>query len=191
MRPYLTTAVAVVVLGACARGERDTASDTTSLDSPAAAATPDTRTATAVVRDASGRDLGTLTLTESTGGIAISGSLVGLAPGEHGIHLHMMGRCDAPSFESAGEHWNPTNRQHGTQNPEGPHLGDLPNVTAGPDSTAAVNVSATTGGSLRGTNMLLDSDGAAVVIHAAPDDYRSDPAGGSGSRVACGVVSSP
>ena len=191
MRTCLTTIVGLMSFIACARGERDASLDTTRVDSAAAATAPDPGT-TAVMRDSAGRELGTLTLTESNGGIVVAGRLTGLTPGDHGIHVHMVGRCDAPTFESAGEHWNPTSRQHGSQNPQGPHLGDIPNVTVGADSSAAVNLSMPGGGSMRtGASMIMDTDGAAVVIHSAPDDYRTDPSGGSGARVACGVVGTP
>jgi Cu-Zn family superoxide dismutase len=143
-------------------------------------------TATIAMRDPTGRDLGTLTATEHAQGISFTGTLRGLPPGEHGFHVHTAGQCD-PTFEAAGGHWNPTNAQHGTQNPQGAHLGDMPNITVGQDST--VNVQATTpGGTLRGQNAVLDADGAAVMVHAGPDDYRTDPSGNSGDRIACGVI---
>jgi Cu-Zn family superoxide dismutase len=107
-------------------------------------------------------------------------------PGTHGIHLHMTGTCDAP-FTTAGAHWNPTARQHGLQNAAGPHLGDLPNIEVGADSSANVQVSAT-GGTLRGADGLLDADGAAIIVHATADDNKTDPSGNSGARIACGVV---
>jgi Cu-Zn family superoxide dismutase len=154
-------------------------------DSPPAE--PGVSNVTARMRDAAGKDLGTLTLTEAAGAITIAGRLAGLPPGEHAIHLHEVGRCDPPSFESAGAHWNPTNRQHGEQSPQGPHLGDLPNITVAQDRSVMVQAT-TPGGALRGANPLLDSDGAAVVVHARRDDYRSQPAGDSGDRIACGVV---
>jgi Cu-Zn family superoxide dismutase len=141
---------------------------------------------TVAMRDAQGRDLGSVTLAESAQGITLTGTLRGLAPGEHGIHVHTTGRCEPP-FESAGPHWNPTTRQHGTQNPQGPHFGDMPNLTVGADSSVSVQ-GTTAGGTLRGQNALLDADGAAVVIHAGADDYRTDPSGQSGDRIACGTA---
>jgi Cu-Zn family superoxide dismutase len=138
------------------------------------------------MRDAAGRALGTLSLAESASGITVSGRLTGLPPGTHAIHLHTTGRCEPP-FTSAGGHWNPMNRQHGTENPRGPHLGDLPNVTAAADSAAAVQVTSP-GGTLRGSNSALDADGVAVVVHAGADDYRTDPAGNAGDRIACGML---
>ncbi len=157
-----------------------------SLDSPpAGVATGD---ATASIRNAAGKDLGTLTLTDAGNGIAVAGRLTGLPPGAHAIHLHGAGRCDPPDFKSAGDHWNPTNAAHGSKSPKGPHLGDLPNITVAADSSVTVQAT-TPGGSLRGENALLDGDGASVVLHAKGDDYRSQPAGASGDKIACGVVS--
>jgi len=188
MRASLMGPMIVFSFLACTRAERGATADTPIADTAATTAMP-TDHAMATVRDVAGRELGTLTLTDSSGAIVVAGRLVGLAPGEHGLHIHTTGRCDPPTFASAGSHWNPTSRQHGTQNPQGPHLGDLPNVSAGSDSTATVQGAVTTSGSLRsGPNMLLDSDAAAVIIHAGPDDYRTDPSGGSGDPVACGVV---
>ena len=138
------------------------------------------------MRDAAGRDVGTLTLAPASGGLMLTGTVRGLPPGTHGIHLHTTGRCEPP-FESAGPHWNPMGRQHGTANPQGPHLGDMPNLVVAGDGTATVSV-ITPGGTLSGANALLDVDGASVIIHASPDDYRTDPSGNSGARIACGVV---
>jgi superoxide dismutase, Cu-Zn family len=142
---------------------------------------------TAVVRDASGRDLGTLIFSDSAGGISITGTLRGLTPGEHGIHIHTVGQCDGPAFTSAGGHWNPDSARHGMQSAEGAHRGDLQNITVGADSAATVQLS-TSGGTLRGLSLLLDADGAAIVVHAKADDYRTDPSGNSGDRIACGVI---
>jgi Cu-Zn family superoxide dismutase len=110
-----------------------------------------------------------------------------MSQGVHGVHLHMVGSCEAPDFESAGAHLNPEGREHGTQNPAGAHLGDLPNVTIG--RSGAGTVSVTLPGSRDAVlSRLFDADGTAVVVHASPDDYRSDPSGNSGARVACGVL---
>ena len=138
------------------------------------------------MRDTMGRDVGTLVLTNTAGGLMLGGTVRGLPPGTHGIHVHTTGRCEPP-FVTAGAHWNPMNRMHGLQNPEGPHLGDMPNVNVSADGSATVSA-VTAGGTLRGRDALMDGDGAAVVIHMSADDNRSDPAGNSGSRIACGVV---
>lgn len=176
--------VAFLALGLVAAGCARSASVGSPSASPSRATGPE---ATAVMRDASGRTLGTLTLVDGSQGIIVSGRLTGLPPGEHGFHLHTAGKCDPPGFTTAGGHWNPTNREHGTMNPNGPHYGDLPTITVGADS--AVTITATSpGGALRGANPLLDADGAAVVIHAVADDNRTNPAGNAGARIACGVV---
>lgn len=146
--------------------------------------------ATALMHDSGGRTLGTLVLTDAAEGIAISGRLTGLTPGQHAIHVHTVGRCDPPAFTTAGGHWNPFGREHGLLNPRGSHAGDLPTITVGADGSATVQAT-TRGGSLRGANALLDADGAAVMIHAAPDDDRTDPAGNAGARIACGVIVAP
>jgi Cu-Zn family superoxide dismutase len=209
MRRALTLIAPLAVcawLAACGDPEKPLTDKETAasaeFDSAAAAVTPvedvvtdtidfETDTAgraAATVHDAQGQELGTLALRRTREGILVEGRLSGLPEGQHGIHLHAVGRCDAP-FESAGPHWNPANRQHGTQNPQGPHAGDLPNLNATGDGIA--DVAATTpGGRLSGGGGLLDADGAAVVVHADPDDNRTDPSGNSGARIACGVIQS-
>jgi Cu-Zn family superoxide dismutase len=193
----MRAAPALLVLGfialACARDDGAGAADTGTVATPGAspagsAGTSDTmQAARAMMRNASGREIGTVSIRETAAGLGLSGTLNGLPPGAHAIHIHMVGRCEPP-FDSAGDHWNPTNRQHGTENPQGPHLGDLPNLTVAADSTGSVQ-GTTPGGTLRGTNSLLDGDGAAVIVHTQPDDYRTDPSGNSGDRIACGVIS--
>lgn len=111
----------------------------------------------------------------------------GLAPGIYGVHLHTFGRCDPPSFESAGGHWNPTAREHGRDNPRGQHLGDLPNLMVGTDGRGSFEFSIPGAWISGGRAPLLDADGTAIVIHARADDYRTDPSGNSGARIACGV----
>lgn len=142
----------------------------------------------AVMHDSTGKELGTLMVTEVAHGLMVTGTLTGLPAGEHAIHIHAVGQC-APTFAAAGPHWNPENRQHGTMNPAGPHYGDMPNITVGTDGTVSIHVMSPNG-TLHGTNPLFDADGAAIVVHAKADDNKSDPAGNAGTRIACGVISS-
>jgi len=192
-----TTAVlgVALLLAACSKTDDAAAKDSAMASDSAASLTLDsTSTATATagvtakVLDATGRELGVLTLADAGAAISVDGTLRGLTPGVHGMHLHAVGRCDAPEFASAGAHWSPTPMQHGTTNQAGPHHGDLMNLTVGADSSVVVKMS-TPAGSLRGENPLLDADGAAIVIHATADDYKTSPSGNSGARIACGVVS--
>lgn len=147
---------------------------------------PDSTGALAVMRDTAGREIGTLAITQSDSGIRVVGRIDGLAQGEHGIHIHTVGRC-SPDFEAAGPHWNPTGRAHGFENADGPHLGDLENLQIQSDGSGQINAS-TRGGRLWGTDGVMDGDGAAVVVHLTRDDQRTDPDGGSGARIACGVI---
>ena len=122
------------------------------------------------------------------GEVTLNASFSGLTPGSHAVHLHTTGQCTAPDFTSAGGHLNPAGHEHGTQNPRGAHLGDLPNVTIGADGTGTM--SAVVRGTLAGVaDDIFDADGTAIVVHAGADDYRTDPTGNAGGRVACGVVS--
>lgn len=150
----------------------------------------DAGTATAEIKDLDGKTLGTLDLMDMDGGVHISGELMGLPAGDHGIHIHEKGVCDAAGkFESAGGHFNPTAHKHGKDNPEGPHAGDLPNLTVAPEGAGAlVDLADDTVTLAAGENSLLDADGSAIVIHADPDDYKTDPSGNSGDRIACGVI---
>lgn len=120
-------------------------------------------------------------------GLEVRVQAAGLAPGHYGVHLHAVGRCEGPAFASAGAHWNPTGRQHGSLNPAGHHLGDLPNLDVDEHGAGRLEF-AIAGASMTGATGLFDADGTSVVIHAAPDDYRTDPSGNSGARIACGVL---
>jgi superoxide dismutase, Cu-Zn family len=131
-----------------------------------------------------GASRGSARLSDGSSGITVQVEAEGLSPGVHGIHIHTTGRCDAPDFSSAGPHWNPTGRQHGRNNPQGAHHGDLPNLTVGADGRGSMQLT-TPGGSLA---ELFDADGAALVVHANADDDRTDPSGNSGGRIACGVI---
>ena len=196
MRLALIATSSALLLAACSRdgaARDDTVAGATGAQGAAAATSPGAETtgsgvtARATIRDSAGRELGSVAIQDTVGGMIVTGNLRGLPPGPHAIHLHMTGLCEPP-FESAGDHWNPTNRQHGAENPQGPHFGDMPNITVSEDSSATIRVM-TPGGALRGSTRLLDEDGASVVVHAGPDDYRTDPSGDSGDRIACGAVS--
>jgi superoxide dismutase, Cu-Zn family len=141
-------------------------------------------TAVATLADAAGKSVGSVTMSDVTNGIVLSGSFTGLSGTEQAVHVHTVGLCEGPKFVSAKGHWNPAMRMHGFDNPKGAHRGDMPNLRIGKKGTATLT-SFIGGVSLAD---LLDADGASVIIHAGPDDYVSDPAGNSGDRVACGVV---
>ena len=154
----------------------------------ASAPAPGVGAARADMVDAEGRGLGAVILNEAGGEVAMAGALIGLSPGEHGFHIHATGSCDPPTFESAGDHLAPAGTPHGFDAAGGPHAGDLRNLVAGPDSIATVELT-TSLVSLRGGDApLLDGDGSALVVHADPDDYASQPSGNSGARIACGVI---
>ena len=142
---------------------------------------------TAELRDAQGRPVGTATFSEVRGGVRVVLEMRGMPPGTKGVHIHETGRCEPPDFGSAGAHLNPDGQRHGLLNAAGPHAGDLPNITIGSNGVGrleTMNDRVT----LRTRAALLDADGSALVVHAMPDDFTSDPAGGSGARVACGVI---
>ncbi len=132
----------------------------------------------------SGAVTGSVELEPRRDGTNLRISVRGLPPGEHGLHLHAVGRCDGPAFQSAGGHWNPAGRQHGHLNPQGSHAGDLPNLAVSSSGNGALNFLVT-------GSSLADSDGTSLVIHAKPDDYRTDPSGNSGDRIACAVLAAP
>lgn len=140
----------------------------------------------AQLQDPAGRAVGQARLEQRSGGVSLSMRVEGVSPGTHGVHVHAVGRCEVPAFTSAGPHWNPTGRQHGKDNPTGMHKGDLPNLTVGSDGRGSLSFM------LDGAVLadMLDADGAALVVHAAADDYRTDPSGNSGARIACGVIGS-
>lgn len=143
--------------------------------------------------NSAGQSIGTIQAWETPGGASFRIRASGLPHGVHGIHVHAVGRCDAPKFESAGSHWNPDARAHGFNNPRGPHRGDLPNLTVPANGVVAetISLSGASLSAIGGWNQLLDADGAALVIHAAPDDYATDPSGNSGARIACAVIQRP
>lgn len=142
----------------------------------------------AELKDSSGKTIGAAVLIEQQGGVQVSLKVSGLTPGLHGFHVHETGTCTPPDFKSAGGHFNPFQKHHGVNNPQGKHAGDIPNLEVQADGTAraTVLVSGTTLGP--GPASLLKEGGTSLVIHANPDDNMSDPAGNAGARVACGVI---
>ena len=143
--------------------------------------------ARAELRNAAGASLGQVTLDNTERGVLLTATLSGLPPGTHGFHIHSIGQC-SPTFEAAGEHFNPTDKQHGLRNPAGPHAGDLPNLSIPESGTVRIEMLASGVTLAKGRSSLLDSDGSALVVHTFADDHTTDPSGNSGTRVACGVI---
>lgn len=168
-----------LILSGCTTPAASSDADTSSLSATKAQAR---------LLAADGMARGDATVTQATDGLHVMVKARGLAPGVHAVHIHTMGQCAAPDFASAGGHWNPTSRQHGKDNPAGKHMGDMPNMLAGADGVGEMEYVIAGGALTGGATPLLDSDGAAVVIHAQADDNRTDPAGNAGGRVACGVL---
>jgi superoxide dismutase, Cu-Zn family len=148
-----------------------------------------TRATTAQLNDAQGNFVGTALFTQSPDGVRIYLASQGLEPGEHGIHFHERGECIPPDFMSAGAHFNPTSRSHGLANLQGPHAGDLPNLSVSEAGTGVYETVTDRVTLSDGPASLLQPGGTALVIHALPDDQMTDPAGNSGTRIACGVIS--
>ncbi len=144
--------------------------------------------AKAALKNADAKDVGTATFSSTKGGVKVQVQVAGLPPGKHGIHVHAVGKCDSPDFKSAGPHFNPEGKKHGFHNPEGAHAGDLPNLTVGKDGKGKESFTLKGASLGDGAGSLFGPDGTALVVHADPDDEKTDPAGNSGARIACGVV---
>jgi len=144
--------------------------------------------ATAELKDKDGKAIGVATFRESSGGVTVDVNVKGLTPGLHAVHVHAVGRCDAPAFTSAGGHFNPAQKKHGYNSPEGAHAGDLPNMLVAKDGTGRFEAF-TDGMTLKpGATSVFDKDGSALVIHAGVDDNVTDPTGNAGDRAACGII---
>jgi superoxide dismutase, Cu-Zn family len=143
--------------------------------------------ATSLLRNAAGRETAQATATQSGDSIRVRLDATGLPQGSYGAHVHTVGRCDPPDFATAGPHWNPTGQEHGKNNPRGMHKGDLPNLLVGTDGRGSIEITIAAATLRGGGASMLDADGAAIVIHERPDDFRTDPSGNSGARIACGV----
>jgi Cu-Zn family superoxide dismutase len=147
-----------------------------------------TQSAHADIVNAHGQKIGIATIHRADGGIRIDIQVSQLPLGSHGIHIHTAGKCEGPGFTSAGAHFNPTSKKHGKDNPEGPHAGDLLNIqveASGDAKASLLDPNITLGD---GPNSIFHEGGTAIVIHEKADDYKTDPAGNSGARIACGVI---
>lgn len=140
------------------------------------------------LKDAQGKSVGTALLWDGSTGVNIDLHLHDLTPGEHAIHFHAVPKCEGPDFKSAGGHFNPESKKHGFENPDGHHAGDMKNFTVGADGKAKnVHVEDPDVTLKAGPHSLM-TNGAAIVVHAKADDYKTDPSGNSGDRVACGTI---
>jgi Cu-Zn family superoxide dismutase len=140
------------------------------------------------LHDGMGASVGTAEFSPAPKGVSITLNLKNLAPGVHGIHIHAVAKCEGPAFTTAGGHLNPDMKHHGLDNPDGPHAGDMPNITVAADGTVKAKVVAPGVTMGDGANSIFANGGTAIVIHAMSDDQKSDPAGNAGARVACGVI---
>ncbi len=139
------------------------------------------------LKDAQGKSVGEVLLWDQGTGVGVKLELHDLAPGVHAIHFHQVPKCEGPDFKSAGGHFNPENKKHGFDNPEGHHAGDMKNFTVDARGKSSARLEDTDVTLKDGPHSLL-SDGAAIVVHAKADDYKTDPSGNSGDRIACGVI---
>ncbi len=144
--------------------------------------------AEATLKDKDGKQVGYAVMIETSDGVRIAVTGYRLPPGPHALHIHAVGKCDSPDFETAGAHFNPTAKQHGRMNPAGPHAGDLPNLVVAPSGEGGIEITTKAVTLGAGPTSLFGPGGTSLVLHAEADDQKTDPTGNSGGRIACGVI---
>jgi superoxide dismutase, Cu-Zn family len=142
----------------------------------------------ATLKDAGGKEVGSAQLSQTPHGVLVRLTLKGVPAGEHAFHIHQTGKCEPP-FTTAGGHFNPGSKKHGIMAADGPHAGDMPNLHIPSDGNLAIEVvNAAVTLDKDKPNSLFKPEGTALIIHAGKDDYKTDPTGDAGGRIACGVV---
>lgn len=183
MRTFLPLiAAAPLALMACSGSPEQPAAPAMEESSAGAAG----EQAVAALQTGTGQAAGTATATVTGDAVMVVVAVQNMPAGEHGVHVHMVGRCDGPDFTTAGSHWNPTAQTHGLEGGSGQHAGDMPNLVVNAQGTGTLEYTLQGGATFAG---LMDADGSAFVVHANADDQRTDPSGESGGRIACGVFS--